>query len=698
MSAFHHPAVLALAWTLLHFLWQGALLGLVAWVGLALLARRSPQARYAWACGILSLMALAPVITFLVLRQAGAAAPSAPVESTALLQASAWIRLQAALQPWLPALSLGWLAGVGLFALRLAGGFVMIQRLKEVGTSPVPSQWHLVLARLCRDLRLRRTVRLLASARVDVPMVVGWLRPVILLPAAALTQLTPHQLEAILAHELAHVRRHDFAVNLLQACVEALLFYHPAVWWLSSKVREERELACDDVAVSLCGDALAYAQALAVLDDLRSPLPTLALASHGGSLMKRITRLVQPQLLPNPTLRSALLTALAATALSAAGIALQEGKKVEKKRTVTVQTLDDGRQLSIKGEGDIQVKPDEKEPLVLAPGARMRIAEKKDGKARRLDVTPEKKTYTVDGQEKPFDAEAETWLRDTLKASEKAKADAKAKGEGQARRIEMQVTEDGGKRHVIRKENGEVVEDLLVEVPEVKVTEEGPNKQRIIVKKGGKVVQDEVIEHPDVQVIETKEGGRKIVVKKDGKVVSEDELPDVKMTDEKGGARHIVVKKGGKVVEDRLIEIPEVKVTEEKDGSQRIIVRKSGKVVEDHKIPGPKAFTLHMKHPGGEPFMIDSEGGPDFFWESDDFAGDRPMAWRIEGPAREFPRGPMPRMNQDEVRKLRSQVDQLRKQVEDLQRQLGQGTPAPKAGKSPKAAPAPGTPAPSKPN
>ncbi len=679
MNAFHHPAVLALAWTLLHFLWQGALLGLVAWVGLTLLARSSPQARYAWACGVLGLMALAPVVTFLMLRKAmGAPAGPLPAELLAALQASPWERIQSALQPWLPALSLGWMAGVALFALRLAGGLVMIQRLKEVGTSPVPSQWHLVLARLCRELKLHRAVRLLGSTKVDVPTVAGWLRPVILLPASALTQLTPHQLEAILAHELAHVRRHDFAVNLLQACVEALLFYHPAVWWLSAKVREERELACDDVAVNLCGDALAYAQALAVLDDLRAPLPTLALASHGGSLMKRISRLIQPQLLPNPTLRSALLTALAATALGAAGIAIQEGKKEEKKRTVTVQTLDDGRQLSIKGEGDIQVKPDEKEPLTLAPGARMRIAERKDGKSRRLDVTPEKKVYTVDGQEKPFDADAETWLRDALKASEKAKADAKARGEAHKRRVEVEVTEDGNQRHVIRKQNGEVVEDLLLEIPEVKVTDEGPHAQRIVIRKGGKVVKDELIEHPDVQVTDEKDGTQRIVVKKGGKVVEDHIIghPDVQMTDEKNGNKHLVVKKGGKIVEDRIIEIPEVKVLNEKDGTQRIVVKKNGKVVEEHRIPGAEVHAFRMKHP---------EGGKDFFWESDDFAGERPFAWHMEGiEGSEFPRTPLPRMNADEVRKLRSQVDQLRKQVEELKRQLGQAPATPKAAKAPK--------------
>ena len=135
-------------------------------------------------------------------------------------------------------------------------------------------------------------MRLLESTRVDVPTVIGWLTPVVLLPASALAGLTPQQIEAILAHELAHIRRHDYLVNLLQTLVETLLFYHPAVWWLSRRIRVERENCCDDLAVSLCGDPVAYAAALADLEELRSSNRTLALAATGGSLLQRVRRLL----------------------------------------------------------------------------------------------------------------------------------------------------------------------------------------------------------------------------------------------------------------------------------------------------------------------------------------------------------------------------------------------------------------------
>jgi len=156
-------------------------------------------------------------------------------------------------------------------------------------TRPVDEGWELALIRLRRRLGIEHAVTLLESSMAPVPAVVGWLRPVILVPASAFAGLTPQQLEAILAHELAHVRRHDYLVNLLQAAVETLLFYHPAVWWVSSQVRQERESCCDDLAVSVCGDRLGYARALAALEGLRTP--RLALGADGGSLLRRIRRL-----------------------------------------------------------------------------------------------------------------------------------------------------------------------------------------------------------------------------------------------------------------------------------------------------------------------------------------------------------------------------------------------------------------------
>jgi len=147
------------------------------------------------------------------------------------------------------------------------------------------------LEELKQRLRISRPVRLLKSTIVEVPVVVGWLRPVILLPASIISGLTPTDLEVILAHELAHIHRFDYLVNTFQNLVETIMFYHPAVWWISRCIREEREHCCDDVVVQLCGNKLAYARALVSLEELRG-LPRLAFAASGGSLLDRIRRLL----------------------------------------------------------------------------------------------------------------------------------------------------------------------------------------------------------------------------------------------------------------------------------------------------------------------------------------------------------------------------------------------------------------------
>src|SRR5437870_3197950 len=165
-----------------------------------------------------------------------------------------------------------------LAAAGLASGWATPRRLATAGTRPVSEAWRQALARLARQLRVSRPVRLLASALIEVPAVIGWWRPVILIPVSVLAGggLTPLQLDALLAHELAHVRRHDYLVNLLQAVVETLLFYHPAVWWVSARVREERERCCDDLAVAACGDVRVYATALLRMEQLRAA-PAFAL-------------------------------------------------------------------------------------------------------------------------------------------------------------------------------------------------------------------------------------------------------------------------------------------------------------------------------------------------------------------------------------------------------------------------------------
>lgn len=194
----------------------------------------------------------------------------------------------------LPLLVALWFAGVLFLMTRLIAGWTQAQRLRLHGLRAAPRALELAVELLGHRLGLRRVVRVCESALAEVPTVVGWLKPIVLIPTSALGGLTPQQLEAILAHELAHVRRHDYVVNLLQTVVETLLFYHPAVWWISKRVREEREHCCDDLAVQACGDRFGYVRALTALEELRAQPSALgiAMAADGGSLLARVQRLV----------------------------------------------------------------------------------------------------------------------------------------------------------------------------------------------------------------------------------------------------------------------------------------------------------------------------------------------------------------------------------------------------------------------
>jgi len=276
-----------LGWTLLHFLWQGSAIALV-WALLRAFLRRSlsAQGRYLLACLALSAMVAAPLVTWVVLPPGGLTGHSLPPLAHWTLPASAWQRL-------VPASVAGWVAGVAAFSIRLVGGWRLVSRLRRTAC-PAEPEWQKKLEEIAIRVKASRPVRLLVSSLIDVPMVIGWLRPAILIPLGALTGLPAEQVYALVAHELAHVRRYDYLANILQSFAETLLFYHPAVWWISGEIRNERELCCDDAAVAASGDVLTYARALAQLEAIQPPRLGPAMAANGGSLLHRIRRLLDP--------------------------------------------------------------------------------------------------------------------------------------------------------------------------------------------------------------------------------------------------------------------------------------------------------------------------------------------------------------------------------------------------------------------
>ena len=323
-----HGLMHALGWTLLHFCWQGLLVAGVLWCVLGLLGGRSSQARYGTACCALVLIVVAPMFTFAKLATAEyrlvqvSTGVAVAIDPGMILWVGAgeptasWpMRMVMAVDHWVPWVLLAWFAGVVLYVGRLNLGLIVAHRMKSRDTHPPPVELQRVFEGLRRRLGIARAVRLVHSARVQVPTVIGWLRPVVLIPVSCLTGLSADQIEAIFCHELAHVRRHDYLVSVFQSVVEALLFYHPAVWWVSKQVRRERECCCDEMAVDAGGDVLAYARALSYLEERRARMPEFVLGANGGVLKMRIKRLLgsKEDVAGSPIAALALLTILVAT-------------------------------------------------------------------------------------------------------------------------------------------------------------------------------------------------------------------------------------------------------------------------------------------------------------------------------------------------------------------------------------------------
>lgn len=344
----NEPVVSRLGWMLLHSVWLGMVVAFVIAILHAILPKRAAGVRYIAACFGMVMTAVLPVVAlhFFGSPETGAkplvaltpgdtpdpthepVTPTTPAVPIVNAPGRANVVLQSEPQthdpmppapladapappiPWqervvrgcqhlLPWLVAGWLMGVSFMSLRLLAGWIEVQRMKRRLIEPVSETLRRTLDDLGTRVGVSQPVRLLRSGLARVPMAMGWLRPVILLPASAMTGLTEEQLRAVIAHELAHIRRYDYLVNLLQSVIETLLFYHPAVWWLSHRIRVEREHCCDDIAVRVCGNRVSYARALTELEVLRCGSGFMAPAATSGSLPSRVRRLLNV-----PTARS----------------------------------------------------------------------------------------------------------------------------------------------------------------------------------------------------------------------------------------------------------------------------------------------------------------------------------------------------------------------------------------------------------
>ena len=317
-----------IGWAIIHSLWQGGVIALVSAGLLAATRQAKPVVRYAISLLALSLMVTLPIVTAAIstsdspgptgslsnfsfnlsLPDAASSPTSSASPSPAVVSTPTAERVSAPAQSdplvltesvrhygdlILPWLVIAWILGLVVSSARLIGGFAKTRKITRHATTEASRALALRVERLCDKLGITRAIRLLESTAIDVPLVVGAIRPVIVVPASLVTGLTPLQLDMLLAHELSHIRRHDYLINLLQTVLETLLFYHPAARWISDRAREERENCCDDIAVAICGgDAGEYTSTLLVLEESRNQGFGLAAAATGGSLLRRAERLM----------------------------------------------------------------------------------------------------------------------------------------------------------------------------------------------------------------------------------------------------------------------------------------------------------------------------------------------------------------------------------------------------------------------
>jgi beta-lactamase regulating signal transducer with metallopeptidase domain len=301
----------ALGWTLIHFCWQAAAIALVYKLADLAIPRNRTQARYVLALVALLGMLSASIVTLayqeaihrqaaIATHSASAATPTVQIipRPLAVMEMPSAPRqtVQFFASDVMPYLDAFWLVGVFCLTLRTIGGWWLIRKLRHSSLQKASHTLRIGLDRIRLQMGIPRFVDLRLSSRIAGPLTVGVIRPLILLPITALTSLSPEQLEVVLAHELAHIRRADYFWNILQTMIETLFFFHPAVWWISRRLREQRELCCDDIAVQTCQDPAVYAAALLRLEEERKMHLHLAMALDGNqsrvSLRARILRIL----------------------------------------------------------------------------------------------------------------------------------------------------------------------------------------------------------------------------------------------------------------------------------------------------------------------------------------------------------------------------------------------------------------------
>ena len=310
---FSHNLNYALGWTVVHSLWQALIISILTGVALIILQKKASQFRHVLAnIGLWSVL-LAAIVTFFMYYDVSKTAsdlvlvpdnlevtvsPDFTPENNALTEnisnennaGFSWEGMRNYCNRNMYFIVSLWFMGVVVFLLRILGSISYVYYLRNRLNFPTEEYWQDVLNSMREKTNVTKYIDLVESALVRSPIVIGHLKPMILFPIGAINRLNTNEVEAILAHELAHVMRHDYFFNILQSVIEALFYFHPAVWWLSSQIRTERENCCDDIAISLCGNAVTYAKSLVSVQEMAYFAPQMAMAFAGTDRKKQIGR------------------------------------------------------------------------------------------------------------------------------------------------------------------------------------------------------------------------------------------------------------------------------------------------------------------------------------------------------------------------------------------------------------------------
>ena len=323
------PFIETLGWMLVHFLWQASAIAVLHWIVMQFIS--GARWRYLLCCGAMLAMLVCAGVSLVMhwpepepkptmVEAVAVASPSVPVDKEAtshpMAEPNPPAPINVAMQgessaptstanvgavedvvprgmaSWLPLVVALWAVGVAILSLNFLRSWRALRRLRSLSDPDTNASTVSVFERLLDRMGLTRPVELRCSEKTSVPLVVGWIRPAVIVPVSLFARMPSWQVEAILAHELAHIRRHDYLVNFLQNVIETIFFYHPAVWWVSNQIRKEREHCCDDTAAAICGNVVDYARALTSLEEMRGEVPAGALSAASGPLLGRVRRLL----------------------------------------------------------------------------------------------------------------------------------------------------------------------------------------------------------------------------------------------------------------------------------------------------------------------------------------------------------------------------------------------------------------------